>query len=157
MALSGKVLAIDALEKAAAELRSKLHKAMMVEGQAPPDSGGKRYPIRAKMKEEMPAASSGTEQAAFVLSLWQTNFMRKEIMLWLTDHSMAGTSQVDWSCITVKNMLELVPEICSDLEPLYSRTVEERRVRALLQARGEIHVAGGWATSGRAVRPDTHW
>ena len=45
----------------------------------------------------------------------------------------------------------------SDLEPLYSRTVEERRARALLQARGEIHVAGGWATSGRAVRPDTHW
>ena len=84
-------------------MRSKLHKAMVVEGQAPPDSGGKRYPIRAKMNEEMPAASSGTEQAAIVLSLWQTNFMRKEIMLWLTDHSMAGTSQVDWSCITVKS------------------------------------------------------
>ena len=117
MALSGKVLTIDALEKAAAELRSKLHKAMMVEGQAPPDSGGKRYPIRAKMKEEMPAASSGTEQAAFALSLWQTNCMRKEIMLWLTDHSMTGASQVDWSCTTVKSTLELVPEMCSDSEP----------------------------------------
>ena len=156
MALSGKVLTIDALEKAAAELRSNLHKATMVEGQAPPDSGGKRYPIRAKMKEEMLAASSGTEQAAFVLSLWQINFMRKEIMLWLTDHSMAGTSQVDWSCITVQNMLELVPEMSSDLEPFYSRTVEERRARALLQARVDTHVACGWVTSGRAVRPDTH-
>ena len=156
MALGGKVLTIDALEKAAGELRSTLRKAMMVEGQAPPDSGGKRYPIRAKMKEKMPATISGTEQAAIALSLWQTNFMRKEIVLWLTDHSMAGASQVDWSCITVKSMLELVPETRSDLEPLYSRTVEERRVRALLQARGEIHVAGGWATSGRAVRPDTH-
>ena len=157
MALSGKVLTTDALEKAAAELRSKLHKAMMVKGQAPPDSGGKRYPIRANMKEKMPATSSGTEQAAIVLSLWQTNFMRKEITLWLTDHRVAGTKQVDWSCVAVKGMLELVPETCSDLEPLYSRTVEERRVPSLLQTRVEIHIAGGWATSGRAVRPDTHW
>ena len=157
MALSGKVPTLDALEKAAAELRSKLHKAMMVEGQAPPDSGGKRYPIRPKMKEKMPATSSGTEQAAIALSLRQTNFMRKEIALWLTDHSTARTNQVDWSCVTVKSTLELAPEACSDLEPLYSRTVEERRVRALSQARGEIHVAGGWATSGRAARPDTHW
>ena len=150
-------LTIVAVQRAAAELRSKLHKAMVVEGQAPPDSGGQRYPIRAKMKEKMPATSSGTEQAAIALSLWQTNFTRKEITLWLTDHSMAGASQVDWSCTTVKSVLELAPETCSDLEPLYCRTVEERRVRALLQARGEIHVAGGWATSGRAVRPDTHW
>ena len=91
-----------------------------------------------------------------MLSLWQTNFVRKDITLWLTDHSMAGASHVHWSCITVESTLELVPEVCSDLEPLYSRTVEERRVRALLQARLEIHVAGGLVTSGRAVRPGTH-
>ena len=81
MALSGKVLTIDALQKAVAELRSKLHEAMVVEGQAPPDSGGQRFPIRAKMNEKTPATSSGTEQAAIALSLWSINFTRKEIVL----------------------------------------------------------------------------
>ena len=135
------VLTSDLLRKAVAQLRSRLHKATSrkrqalvaapsVSGVPSSVSGGRRCRITRKMHVKTPPKISAATRAAIELLYCQKDFLRKEITLWLADHTDAGTNKVDWNCITIKDVVEWSPEQCTELEPLHSRTVQDRRGRA---------------------------
>ena len=130
LALNPKVLTSDLLRKAVAQLRSTLRKATSrkrqalvaasaVSGVPSSVSGGRRCRIMHKLKLKTPPKISAAARAAIELSYCQKDFLRNEITLWLADHSDDGTDEVDWNCITIKDVLEWSPDQCTELEPLH--------------------------------------
>ena len=51
--------------------------------------------------------------------------LRKEMSWLLQTHTAAGTNQVEWAAITMKELLQWAPDECSELRPLHDKSVQE--------------------------------